>query len=355
MAEEETSLRDSLDAAFEKVESAETPDTPETPDTTSAAPEPQIETPEEVAKEPKEKAETVPPKKAKAKEAPSDDGEEKPTQLPKSKAPGSWKPAAREKWVGLPSEVQAEVMRRERDIATGFNEIAAVKKFRDEFADIIGRNQNIVQAEGGDAMKLTRDLYTTAAALYHGSAQQKVMTVAGMIKNFGVDLRMLDTVLAGQQVPGQQQGNPQMDIAAIIRQQVQRELAPIFGQQTQALESEVSSEIETFANDPTNEFFDDVKDTMADLMEVSAKQGRKMDLSTAYKRATLMHSEIADVITERNLRSKASQQNSAASKARKRAVSLRAGAPSTELASGEFNEKRSLGDDIRASIDALSG
>jgi len=79
-----------------------------------------------------------------------------------------------------------------------------------------------------------------------------------------------------------------------------------------------------------------------------------MDLSTAYKRATMMHSEIADVITDRNLRNKAEQSNTAASQARRRAVSLR-GAPSKELASGEFKENASLGDDIRASIDALSG
>ena len=359
MADEEVSLRDSLDAAFEKADEAavvekEAVDVP----AKEAAEEPPAD--EKTDEKPAPKDEKAPEAKPrtdnKVKVAPKADTTETPTQLPKSKAPGSWKPTAREKWAGLPPEIQQEVLRRERDIATGFNEVSQVKKFREDFGSIVSQHQNIINAEGGDAMKMTRDLYTTAAALYNGSQQQKVMTVAGMIKNFNIDLRMLDSVLAGE--PQQQQGQGQQgggqDAMAIIRREIQAALQPILGKQSQELEQEVSGDVEAFANDPANEFFEDVKDTMADLLEVAAKQGRKMDLSTAYQRATLMHSEIADVIAGRTLQSKAAANSNAAAQARKRAVSIK-GAPSKELASGEFRETATLGDDIRASIDALSG
>jgi hypothetical protein len=278
---------------------------------------------------------------------------EEPAQLPKSKAPGSWKPAAREKWNGLPAEIQQEVLRRERDIATGFNEVAEVKRFRDQFGGLVTQHQGIINAEGGDAMKMTRDLYTTAAVLYNGTPQQKVATVAGFIRNFGVDIAMLDQHLSDPNAPQpQRRDTGGQDAASFIRNEIQAAIAPLMQQREQS----VGQSIEEFASDPKNEFFEDVKDTMADLLEVAAKHGKTLSLQDAYKRATLMHSEIADVIQERSLRERARERSSAASQARKRAVSLKS-TPSTELATGDpANEKsgQSLRTDILSAVDALS-
>jgi hypothetical protein len=276
------------------------------------------------------------------------------TQLPKSKAPGSWKPAAREKWNGLPAEIQQEVLRRERDIATGFNEVAEVKKFRDQFGGLVTQHQGIINAEGGDAMAMTRNLYTTAAVLYNGTPQQKVATVAGFIRNFGVDIAMLDQHLSDPNAaPPQRRDTGNQDAASFIRTEIQAALAPILKQR----EDNVGQSIEEFASDPKNEFFEDVKDTMADILELAAKRGQKMTLQDAYKRATLMDSEIAEVIQERSLREKTQQRSSAASQARKRAVSLKT-TPSTELASGDpaAAEKsgQSLRSDILSAVDALT-
>jgi len=62
------------------------------------------------------------------------------------------------------------------------------------------------------------------------------------------------------------------------------------------------------------------------------------------------------VIQERSLRERARERSSAASQARKRAVSLKS-TPSTELATGDpANEKsgQSLRTDILSAVDALS-
>jgi hypothetical protein len=128
---------------------------------------------------------------------------------------------------------------------------------------------------------------------------------------------------------------------------VQEAVAPFARGGEERITREADNDVMAFADDPANEFFDDVKDTMADLLEVSAKQGKQMDLPTAYKRATMMHSEIADVIADRQLREKAAAKSAAALKAKKRAVSV-TGAPARELATGG----RPVGNDLRADLEA---
>ncbi|MCJ7432755.1 MAG: hypothetical protein MUO77_04640 [Anaerolineales bacterium] len=208
------------------------------------------------------------------------------TQLPKSRAPSSWRPALREKWAALPAEVQQEVLKREREIGQGFNEVGEVKKFRDSFLQTINPYQNIFQAEGNQPLKTINDLLQTASVLYNGGAMQKAQTVAQMIRSFGIDLQILDGILSGQPQqagatggtsPGMNNGS---DISRLVQMAVQSALQPMLqGQQEAAKreEQDALSVIDTFATDAKNEFFDDVKDDMADLLELAAKRGQKMD------------------------------------------------------------------------------
>lgn len=272
-----------------------------------------------------------------------------------SRAPGSWKPAAREKWAGIPPEIQQEVLRREREMAQGFNETTNVRKFHEQFNRVVAPYQNVIAAEGGNTLDTVNKLFYTAGALYSGSPAQKVAAVAALIKNFAVDLPMLDSVLSGQApVAGAAQGGAgAQDATTFIRNEIQNALAPLLrGQQAgqQKLQGEVSSEIDAFATDPKNEFFEDVRETMADLLEVAAKQGKSLDLSTAYQRAIMMHSDIADVVAGRKLQEKAAQQSVTAAAARRRAVSVK-GAPA-KVAGSE--KGASLRADLENAISQLS-
>lgn len=287
-----------------------------------------------------------------------EDGVKQTVQLPKSRAPGSWKPSAREKWAGMAPEVQQEVLRREREISNGFNEIATVKKFHQDYGSIMTQHQAIINAEGGDGMKMTRDLYQTAATLYNGTPVAKAQTIAAFIRNFGIDLPMLDGILAGdppkqgQQGGGQQGGN--QDAGAYIRNIIQAELAPLLGQRTKQDEAEVGQSLEEFASDPKNEFFEDLREDMADILEMGAKRGKKISLQDAYSRASMLNTEIAGVIKERELQKKVASGNSAAAKARKRAVSVH-NTPSKELASGDESKAapNSLRDDLLSAVESL--
>ena len=286
--------------------------------------------------------------------------EEEQPQLAKSKAPSSWRPAMREKWAGLPADVQSEIIKREREIGQGFNEIGEIKKFRDSFLGTINPYAHVFASEGNQPLKTINDLLRTASVFYSGAPMQKAQTMAAMIQNFGIDIQLLDNILSGAsgQATGQQgqqggravQGGP--DLSQLVQQAVQNALAPVLQGQQQAAareEQQASQSIEDFANDPKNEFFEDVKDTMADILEAAAKRGTQMDLSTAYNRAILAHNDIADVVADRRLKEKTAVAHQAAQSARRKAVSI-SGAPALETSSSSGN---SIRDSINSAIEQL--
>ena len=360
--EQEPSLRDAIVAATEQsetpeaLESAESPvaavaEAGEVPEVKSETKGAQEEQKQGLERDGKGKFQKKSP--ASQETAPTEEA----TQLAKSRAPSSWRPALREKWTALPAEVQAEVLKREREIGQGFNEIGEIKKFRDSFLQTINPYQNIFQAEGGQPMQTITNLLQTAGVLYNGAPMQKAQTVAQMIKSFGIDVRMLDELLSGQPpTQGQGQGtgggmNGGPDISRLVQNAVQSALAPVLrGQQeaAQREEEDAVSAIDQFAQDPKNEFFEDVKDEMADLLEMAAKRGQKMDLSTAYNRAILAHSDIADIVSQRKLQERTSAASSAAAAARRKAVSI-TGAPANESA----NPGNSIRDALNNAIETL--
>src|SRR4029077_8909997 len=106
----------------------------------------------------------------------------------------------------------------------GFNEIGRIKQFGQGMQDLWSPFQAVIAAEGGDAMKTTRDLFVTAASLYHGSTEAKVRTIAGLINTFGVDVAMLDSALSGSMPTGNT--TPVPNVNNIVQQAVSQAMAP---------------------------------------------------------------------------------------------------------------------------------
>lgn len=265
---------------------------------------------------------------------------------PAARAPGTWTPAAREKWSSLDPEVRAEIWKREREASRALTASTEARKFQGEFMNAVQPFMGFIAAEGSTPIQAVQNLMQTAAALRVGTPQQKVQVVADVIKNFGIDLQALDSYLAGQQ--------PQFTPQTLIQQEVQRALTPLqqFQQQllqsqraqAQALDAETDSELARFASDPKNEFFPDVKDVMADLIEVAAKRGIQMGLTEAYERATLIHEPVRRVIEGR-------KQTEAARAAAARARNAR-NAASSITPSSEANVAQPVpGDSIRSAIE----
>jgi hypothetical protein len=268
-------------------------------------------------------------------------------KAPVTKAPGSWTPAAREHWARLDPAVQTEINRREREIHRGLSDAAESKKTAAEFKEVVAPFQHFIQAENSTPMQAVKNMMQTAAVFRVGTAKQKADTAAHIIKNFGIDIQMLDDILSGQQVDDPVNRAVAERMAPMER--YVQELQARDQQRSAATEGTVVTELEAFANDPKNEFFHDVRNTMADMLDVASKQGKTLDLQTAYDRAIMLHDDIAGVVSARKIREQAAKRGAPARRAKKKRVSIQ-GAPNV---GSRRKRKESLRGDIVAAYDSL--
>lgn len=272
-----------------------------------------------------------------------------------AKAPPSWRAVAKAEWAKVPLTVQAEITRREAETTKALNTSVNARKHWDEFNTTVAPFMPLIRAQNSTPMGAFKNLMTTAAGLTVGNAEQKARIVAEMVQNFGIDLSILDTVLsqAIQQNPrGQAPGTNPMEVS------IQRQLAPIYEvlngiqqskqQRDEQVKQEADVSVQQFAE--KNEFFDDVRDDVADLLEINANRGRTMSLDQAYKIAIAQHPEISQVVAQRQNAARAQQRGKSVAAARNAASSVR-GAPTSNPSKN--NEPQSRREELSAAWDDL--
>ena len=267
-----------------------------------------------------------------------------------ARAPVSWKPEVREKWATLDPTVQAEINRRENDINTAMREAAPLRRTLEQVNAVVAPYMHMFQAEGVQPLQAIESLLRTAASLRTAAPQQKAALVAQMIGQFNVDIGMLDQVLTQRLGPnGQMQPDPMQGVLHQIDQRlapVQQFMTEFQQMRRQGAVAPVQSEIDTFANDPKNEFFNDVREIMADMLEAASQRGQILSLQDAYNRATMLHPQIADILAQRRLASAAQRSQQAADQARQAGASVSGnGAPPQ-------GSEPEAGDDVRSALTA---
>ena len=311
MPPDETTLKDDLNAAFDAAEKEAPPvEAPPAPEPAVAAPETPIgekpagERPRdekgrfqpkigESAKEPEKKKEE--PEQLKLGEPPPPAAEEKPPptpEKPKIPAPKSFRPEMREMWDKVPRAIQDEIHRVDKEARRIASDSEAIRQNYDKFRETVAPFEPMIRAEGVEPIQAVGNLLRTAATLATGPAQTKAQIVAGLIRTYGVDIPTLDALLSGQAPPPVQQQAPQMNPAqfrdprldALLEQQQKR-----VTEQAQTLIEEVENE----------EFFEDVREEMADLLEVAARRGLALTAKDAYNRAVAMHPDVSKVLEQR--------------------------------------------------------
>lgn len=312
--QDEPSLRDQLEAAYEEHEDA--PDTPsDEPAETAAA--------TTVADAPAEPSPTPTAAPAPVSGTPADPAPQPPSEThqpqaedPYAKAPGTWTPEAREKWGTVDPSIRSEIWKREKEASRAMTISTNARKFEQEFSQAAQPYLGFIAAEGATPLQAAQQMWRNEAILRAGSPQQKVELIADAIKRYGIDLGALDSVLAGQSP----EFNPQANVAHLVNQQVQQAIQGFqqqqAQQQSQRTQQEVVQELEAFANDPKNEFFNDVRSLMGDIIELADRQGQQMGLREAYERATLLHEPVRRVIEGRKAVEQARQTNAAAQRSK---------------------------------------
>jgi hypothetical protein len=205
---------------------------------------------------------------------------------------------------------------------------------------------HFIQAENATPIQAFQNLMQTAATLRTGTPQTKATLVADLITQYGIDIEQLDSLLSAkaqgravpQQAAPQQYQDPRLDnVLQFVSSIQQRQQA----QEQQVIQT-LQQETEEFMNNPEMEFAWDVKDDMADILDLAAKRGQKISLQDAYNRATMLHPTISEIVQRRKLEQGAASGSEAALRAKRAAVSIpNNGAPGRASEDSESDDLRS--------------
>lgn len=238
------------------------------------------------------------------------------TEAPKAPAPArkppqSWPAAARERFAALPAEVQEVVLKREAHIDHALKESAEQRKRDEAFQKVLQPFTPHLQALGVQPTQAVETMLRTDYALRTNPEPQKAHIFAQLMATYGVTVESLadaiDRTRAGQPPPQQ------------ATQQPQQFRDPRFDQLMSSLQqrqaAKLQQEVAEFSS--SAEFYEDVREDMADHMEAAARRGQSLSIKEAYDRACYANPEIRTILTQRQ----SSQANAQASTQRARAAS----------------------------------
>lgn len=230
------------------------------------------------------------------------------------RAPVNWDPATREHWAGLPPEVQAQVLKREQEITETLGRTTKAREFAEQWQGLVQPYTGLMAAQNATPYQAVDRLLQIGAGLAMGNPTQKADIIKNLINQYQVDLPTLDNMLADPNAV------PPVDVAGEVSRQMQMMQQQQRNTQQQAEAQQFKTEMEQFAADPNNEFFEDVRNDMADLMDMAASRGQQLTLADAYTKACGLNDQVSKVLAQRAA-AEAARKNKKEVKKKKKAAS----------------------------------
>lgn len=196
-------------------------------------------------------------------------------------APVHWSGSAKVRWEKLPVRVQEELLK----------DYAAKDQEKQKYApleQVLAPHRQKLSMRYGDEARGIQTLLAYADAL----EKDPLGTLQYIAKERGVDLSQLVPQ------PGQQFADPQ--VAQLHQQinQLQQQVAQFHQRTESGNTSALQSQIDAFASDPANPYFNDVKVQMGALIHAAAQQGRELSMKQAYDMAVYADPVIRSEIME---------------------------------------------------------
>ena len=223
--------------------------------------------------------------------------------------PVSWNAAEREHWNSVPKEARDAVARREREMDLMLNKTAPVRKFGETMQQVISPYEQMLQQQGSNPVQAVQRMLGVADGLTRGTSQQKAQMISGLMQQYGVDVQELANVISGDAQP-----DPNAQIQQQVEQQVQQRMHPFMQQQEQAQQQQaqaIQQELTTFASN--HEFYNDLRNDMADIMDLREQRGDSVSLEQAYTLAQQMNPHVKQVLDQRMMAERQQRQAAAGS------------------------------------------
>jgi hypothetical protein len=258
------------------------------------------------------------------------------------KAPLGWGPKRAELWARVPADIRSVINKREYEAQNAMSQAGRIRAIAEEYHQVIMPFENVIRSMNSTPKDAIKNVMTTATALIVGTQAQKCAVLTEMIQRYGVDLPELDKTISAALKNGDKQSIPQANNPnAPMDPRIMSQLQPLFQMQQRLLQQEtqrqqqLSQEATEQINSVADEkYFADVREDMADIMEISAKRGHIMTIQQAYAKAIQIHPEISKLATK-------TTPNNALARARKAASTVR-GAPGGPVNSGKTDRRSAL-------------
>lgn len=265
-------------------------------------------------------------------------------EKPQARVPAAWSAANKSKFGELPDWAQQEINRREEEVHKGFTKWDEERQFGKQLKDVISPYMPIIQAEGGTPLTAVQDLLNTAYILRTAPPQQKSQLFHNLARQYGVDL--------GQQ-PG---ANTDPTVAALQQQvaQLSGYINQTVNQQKQHEQESITSQIEAFAADPKNIYFNDVRNVMVGLLQSEAAS----TLQDAYDMAVYARPDIRSSLLatqQQDTEAKRVADKAAKADAARKAGGSVTGSPGISAPANGSVPNRSLREELQANMRAVNG
>ena len=254
--------------------------------------------------------------------------------------PVEWKGGGKTRWERLPKEVQQEIRASYDTVAAERAEIAPVKELLDVNREFLVNQAGSMPAALSQLMQFARMSTTVDGAM---------QLAQHILQARGIDPRAL---AGGAASPQAQQP---ADINAVIARAVSQHLQPLQAQIEQRETHQTLQSIDAFRADPKHPYFNDVVDSMADLIAAAKSRGQTMDLETAYQKAVRLDDAIFERTQSDAREAKEAAAREKAEKAvRARGASLR-GSPLPGYSPNGASQGATALDDARAAAAEVWG
>lgn len=229
-------------------------------------------------------------------------------------APPAWPNELKGKWGALDADVRIFLQKREADVHRQFTTNDQERSFGREIRQIVQPYEALIRSIGSTPQAAITDVLNTAYVLRTADPQTKAATIAKVIQDYGVDMKLL-----GQP----QQVSPEV---AALRQELARvsqQQQAWQQQQEQTVQQQVLQQVETFGQDPKHPHFKAVQALMGTLMQA----GQAQDMEEAYQMAVYARPDLRQSLLAESTaqQTHAAEQRQRTQRARDKAVSVRGG------------------------------
>lgn len=191
----------------------------------------------------------------------STDSEESAAATAARAVPKSWAKEQHERWAKIDPQTQEYIELREKQMLDGIEQYKGDASYGKQMRDVTEPYKAFITSQGVDAPKAVQYLLNAHYRLSTAQPQDRAQYFAHMAKSYGIDLSSLPSSEATEQV------DPAVKALREELSGIKTTLSQEQNAKAAEARQKIASEVETFAKDPKNQYFDECSEDIVALIQ----------------------------------------------------------------------------------------